>query len=129
VFPPDQRGQALGISGMSVALGTLVGPPLGGLIVYFASWHYIFLINIPIGIAVFILGQRILPRDSRKLESKRHLDAPGTAFFAAAIVLLFGGLYQGENTDFASPAVIAMIGAAVILFALFFWRSGGPPSP
>ena len=51
-FPSNERGRALGMSGTAVALGTMVGPTLGGLIVSVAPWEYIFLINIPIGILV-----------------------------------------------------------------------------
>lgn len=49
-FPPNERGRALGLLGTFVALGAMIGPPLGGLIISLASWEYIFLINIPIGI-------------------------------------------------------------------------------
>ena len=52
-FPASERGKALGMSGTAVALGTMVGPTLGGLIVSVAPWKYIFLINIPIGIIVY----------------------------------------------------------------------------
>ena len=50
VFPPKERGKALGISGSFVALGSILGPALGGFIVTYFTWHYIFLINVPIGI-------------------------------------------------------------------------------
>lgn len=50
VFPANERGRALGITGTFVALGSLVGPALGGFIVSATSWEYIFLINVPIGI-------------------------------------------------------------------------------
>jgi len=56
VFPSNERGKALGISGAFVALGSLTGPPIGGFIITHFSWEYIFLINIPIGIFVFLLG-------------------------------------------------------------------------
>ncbi|MCL2343989.1 MAG: MFS transporter, partial [Firmicutes bacterium] len=61
-FPKSERGRALGFNGTSVALGALIGPPLGGLIVSVLSWHFIFLINVPIGILAFFLGRRILKK-------------------------------------------------------------------
>jgi len=62
VFPSNERGRALGISGSFVALGIMVGPPLGGLIVSAFSWKYIFLINVPIGIITFIMSTRNFPK-------------------------------------------------------------------
>ncbi|MDR0498790.1 MAG: MFS transporter [Holophagales bacterium] len=55
-FPPNERGRAMGINVMSVYAGLSLGPPLGGFLVDGLSWHWIFLINIPIGIAVMLWG-------------------------------------------------------------------------
>lgn len=66
-FPPDQRGKAVGISSTSWSIGALLGPLLGGVLVAF-SWKYIFLINVPIGIAGIILGIKRIPKD------KGHTD-------------------------------------------------------
>ena len=55
VFPPNERGRALGLSGSAVALGSILGPALGGFIMTYLSWHFIFLINIPIGLISFIV--------------------------------------------------------------------------
>ena len=62
VFPPHERGRALGINVMAVYIGLTVGPPLGGFIVDAVGWRWIFLINIPIGIVVLLLGWFMLPR-------------------------------------------------------------------
>ena len=59
VFPPKERGKALGISGSFVALGSILGPALGGFIVTYFTWHYIFLINVPIGIICYIFAKII----------------------------------------------------------------------
>ncbi|KOA20679.1 multidrug resistance protein Stp [Clostridium homopropionicum DSM 5847] len=73
VFPGNERGRALGITGTFVALGTMVGPPLGGFIVSTLSWNFIFLINIPIGLFTFIMGTRILPKRSINTNKKFNL--------------------------------------------------------
>lgn len=80
-FPRTERGRALGISGSFVALGQLVGPPLGGFFVSFVSWNYIFLINVPIGIFVYIMGTRNLPKEAVKPEALalNSAEAPGDA--------------------------------------------------
>ena len=62
VFPPHERGRALGINVMAVYIGLTIGPPLGGFIVDAVGWRWIFLINIPIGIAVLLVGWFMLPR-------------------------------------------------------------------
>lgn len=65
VFPSNERGKALGISGTFVALGAMAGPPIGGFIVNSLSWKYIFLINVPVGIFVYLLGLKTLPKQRR----------------------------------------------------------------
>lgn len=60
IFEQEQRGKALGILTTAVALGTMIGPPVGGLIVSLLEWHYIFLVNIPIGIVILALSVKIL---------------------------------------------------------------------
>ncbi|MDF3001847.1 MAG: MDR-type permease, partial [Bacillota bacterium] len=59
VFPPTERGRALGLSGTAVALGSLVGPGLGGIIVGAGRWEYIFLINVPIGVVAYFFAFRL----------------------------------------------------------------------
>ena len=55
-FPPEMRGRSLGVLGSFVSLGSIAGPGIGGVIIQKYTWHYIFLINIPIGIFAFVLG-------------------------------------------------------------------------
>ncbi|MBV7273236.1 MFS transporter [Clostridiaceae bacterium UIB06] len=111
VFPPNERGRALGVLGTFVALGAMAGPPLGGMIVSAISWKYIFLINVPIGIIVFILTIRVFPKTNTILDEK--LDIKGSILFTIAIVLLFGAIVQGQSTGYDNPI---MISAFVIAF-------------
>ncbi|WP_411680330.1 MFS transporter [Clostridium thailandense] len=111
VFPPNERGRALGVLGTFVALGAMAGPPLGGMIVSAISWKYIFLINVPIGIIVFILTIRVFPKTNIILDEK--LDIKGSILFTIAIVLLFGAIVQGQSTGYDNPI---MISAFVIAF-------------
>ncbi len=117
-FPPEQRGRALGISGTFVALGTLTGPALGGLITHYSSWQYIFWINIPIGIVIFILGMKILPRHEKKLDEK--MDLPGAILFILGIVPLFAALDQGQVIGFGNPWIIAALAVSVAALIAFF---------
>lgn len=117
VFPAGERGKALGITGSFVALGTLVGPPLGGFIVDAAAWQYIFLINIPIGIFAFILGLKILPRDEESI--KARLDIKGALLFLVFIVALFAAILSGEQIGFSEPPVLIGFGLAIAAFIIF----------
>ncbi len=117
VFPANERGRALGLSGTFVALGTMVGPPLGGFIVSILSWQYIFLINVPIGIVAVILGMKILPKDAGA--SGEKLDGVGAVLFVIAIVALFGSLIQGQESGYG-PYIVAGFVIAAVAFIVFF---------
>lgn len=117
VFPAGERGKALGITGSFVALGTLVGPPLGGFIVDGAAWQYIFLINIPIGFFAFILGLKILPKDEES--KKARLDIKGALLFLVFIVALFAAILAGEQIGFLKPPVLIGFGLAIAAFIIF----------
>ncbi|MCR4436936.1 MAG: MFS transporter [Clostridiales bacterium] len=117
VFPDNERGRALGISGAFVALGALTGPPLGGFIVAVLSWKYIFLINVPIGIFTFILGTRILPQSDKNTDEK--LDTRGAVLFVLAIVSLFGSLLEGQDIGYSRPIIILGFAVAAISLTIF----------
>ena len=87
VFPPNERGRALGLSGSAVALGSILGPALGGFIMTYLSWHFIFLINIPIGLISFIVGYKTLP--DRNSTSDVKLDKYGAFVFFISIFIFF----------------------------------------
>lgn len=95
VFPTNERGKALGITGTFVALGALVGPALGGFIVDALSWEYIFLINVPVGLITLFYGFKILPKANKKIKEK--LDGVGALLFMFTIVSLFVAIGKGKR--------------------------------
>jgi len=117
VFPSNERGRALGTIGTFVALGTMVGPPIGGFILSVLSWKYIFLINVPIGIVTFILSMKIFPKSTAELNER--LDIKGAAFFVISIVTLFGALVHGQNTGYNHPIIIIGFIISIISLILF----------
>lgn len=117
VFPSNERGKALGISGAFVALGSMAGPPIGGFIISNFSWNYIFLINVPIGIFVFLLGLKIFPKSDKNTDEK--LDTRGAALFAVSITALFVSLTMGQDYGYSNPAVLAGIIISILSFVLF----------
>ena len=89
-FPLHERGKALGLSGSSVALGSMVGPSLGGLIVSYFNWNAIFAMNIPVALLCFILCCCYLPNMSTG--KKRKTDLRGAALFIVMIFCVYGGV-------------------------------------
>lgn len=116
IFARTERGKALGILAAAVALGTMIGPPLGGLIVSVLNWKFIFFINVPIGIAAAVFGFKILPKGERTNE---RLDIPGTILLVITTILLFGAIIRGQDTGFNNLYLTAAITAALVLGALF----------
>ncbi|WP_026892461.1 MFS transporter [Lacrimispora aerotolerans] len=119
VFPVNERGKALGISGTAVALGSMAGPPLGGFIIHSFAWEYIFLINVPIGIIVYILGIKILPRS--KKAAGQPFDRRGSVLFFFSIASLFFSLIMGRNYGYGSPLILGGFFFFLVSFLLFLY--------
>jgi len=117
VFPNNERGRALGINGTFVALGSMIGPPVGGVIVSILSWQYIFLINVPIGILALILAIKTLPKSSNN--SNEKLDILGAILFGLTMVLLFGSITFGKEIGYNNIAIISCLIISIVLFGLF----------
>ena len=116
-FPANERGRALGMTGTAVALGTMVGPTLGGLIVSIAPWEYIFLINIPIGILVYIGVIKILP--FKKKMSDFIIDIKGSILFMISITLLFTSINFGQSLGYNNLFIVMSSIISLTLFAIF----------
>ncbi len=121
VFPDAERGKALGLTGTMVALGNMLGPSVGGLLLASFKWPVIFLINIPIGIAGFYLGYRYLPKEDREGE-KSSFDLPGTAILAVVVTTLLLAL-SGDALD------IYLLGASLMGLAALCWWERKAPAP
>jgi len=119
VFPANERGRALGITGTFVALGAMVGPGLGGFIVDATSWEYIFLINIPIGIITLFYGLKILPK-ANKTETVK-LDGYGALLFAFTIIPLFVALGKGQEIGFTHPIILIGFLISIVSFIAFIF--------
>lgn len=118
-FGKNERGKALGFLGISVALGSIVGPGLGGFIVGAASWEFIFLINVPVGIIALFYANKLLPKDNKKVHEK--LDGIGAILFMFIIVPLFMALEEGLNIGFTDPIIILGFIIAIISFIAFIF--------
>ena len=116
-FPASERGRALGMIGTFVALGTMVGPSLGGIIVSALKWNYIFLINIPIGLITFFVSLKTLPKEASK--ENVPLDYKGTILFTLTIILLFGSIMLGQQYSYTNIYIILALLISVVLFLFF----------
>lgn len=119
IFPQNERGRALGLSGTTVALGTMLGPPLGGVMVWMFNWESIFLINVPIGMAAFILGAKLLPKDEKA--NNESFDLLGALVFAAAIIALFWAMLSGEHLGWRNKYIVISFLIALISFLIFYF--------
>lgn len=117
-FPPEERGRALGINGSFVALGTMVGPALGGFIISFASWEYLFWVNVPIGLIAYLANLKFSDKDEKTVDEK--LDMKGGLLFTLAIAPLFFGLEYGQTIGYADPLILISFAIAVVSFVIFF---------
>lgn len=120
IFPPNRRGQAMGLWGATAGVATLVGPVLGGVLVDSLGWEWIFFVNLPIGVVAFVMAWRLVPR----LETHQHrFDILGVVLSALGMFLLVFGLQEGESYDWGTIAgpisVWGLIGAGVVVLALF----------
>lgn len=118
-FPQNERGKALGFLGTSVALGSLVGPGLGGIIVGAFSWEFIFLINVPIGIIALFYANKLLPKGNKAVKGK--MDSIGAILFMFSIVPLFIALDEGLNRGFTDPIILLGFIVAIISFIVFIF--------
>lgn len=117
VFPFNERGRALGTIGSFVALGSIAGPGVGGLILAHLHWGYIFLINVPVGIIAILLGMKVLPKDITL--SKQKIDKTGSFLFALVMVTLFAGVFLGQEIGFIKIGVLALFIVALVSFIGF----------
>lgn len=122
-FPPKERGRALGLTGTVVALGSLSGPAIGGLLIGVASWRSIFYINLPIGIIGYIASQMILPEDKPQ-HGEETFDSLGAVFFALGMISLLFALNNGQDWGWTSPSILLGLSFGVILLGWFFrWET------
>jgi EmrB/QacA subfamily drug resistance transporter len=119
-FPPERRGQALGLFGAITGLAVVGGPVVGGAVTQGLAWQWIFWLNVPIGLAAIPFVLRRLD-ESRGQRSK--VDAPGLTLVTGAALGLVWGLVRGNTAGWGSPEVLGMlIGGAALAVAFVAWE-------
>ena len=127
-LPAEKRGWALGILMTVVSVAIAAGPVLGGFITEFLGWHWVFFVNVPIGILACILAVRYLPRDEVPDQAGRF-DTAGAAVILLALVALLFPLNQGLYRGWTSPVILGSFTASLIFFCLFLLHERRCSSP
>src|SRR6478672_3552779 len=106
---PGERAKAMGVFGFVMSGGGAVGVLLGGVLTGLFSWHWIFLVNVPIGIAVWILVTRLVA-DLRPDERSGNLDVPGAALVTVALMLATYAVVGGNEAGWTSARTLVLLG-------------------
>jgi EmrB/QacA subfamily drug resistance transporter len=128
LFTPRERGKYQGLFGAVFGIAFLVGPGLGGTITDNFSWHWVFYVNLPIGLIALAVIWRLLPT-VRRPDATRNIDYAGVATFAAAIVPILVGLTNAENGDWGSVGVWGLLLLGAAFLALFVWVESRAKEP
>ena len=118
LFPePDERARAMGVYGFVCAGGGSLGVLLGGVLTSLLSWHWIFLVNLPIGVAVAVLSYRLVPPAGA--QGRQRLDWAGAATVTASLLLAVYAVVNGNDAGWTSPRILGLFAASVVLLAAF----------
>lgn len=116
-YSGKDRGTAIGLWGATIGAGVAVGPLIGGLLIEVASWHWIFLVNLPIGLIALALAWRYVP-ESRNPQG-RGIDIPGAITFSLGLFLLIFAIVRGNAEGWGSSLIVACFAGAAVLIAAF----------
>ncbi len=120
-FPANERGKAIGLMGTVVGVGLMTGPPLGGFIVTTIGWHWIFLINIPVGIFGIIYVSRLLkiiPPD----HPETKINYINWILQALGVICLLLFLNRINSPDWPQQTLYFILAASLICLVAFLWR-------
>lgn len=115
---PADRAKAMGVYGFVCAGGGSIGVLLGGLLTSTLSWHWIFLVNLPIGVAVYALCVALLPGERGHAHGEK-LDVAGAVTVTLSLMLAVYGVVNGNEAGWGSAQTLGLLGAAVVLLAAF----------
>ena len=120
VFPPNERGKALGLNAITFSIGGVAGPILGGLILTLADWRWIFFINVPVGIIGAVWGYRALREMSIRKKGEKF-DGVGAGSFSLGLTALLIALTLGIEYSFTSTPIVVLFTLFLIGIAFFIW--------
>jgi EmrB/QacA subfamily drug resistance transporter len=122
-----ERAKAMGIFGFVLSGGGVAGVLAGGILTDLFSWHWIFLVNIPVGALVFFLSLRLLPPVPGTASGR--LDIAGAVTVTAALMLAVYAIVNGNDTGWLTTQTLGLLGGAVVLLAVFLTIEARIASP
>ena len=125
-YPPQRRGLIVGIYGGLAGLAVAAGPVVGGVVTEALGWHWIFWLNVPIGLLATALATRLLPESHGAAE---RLDLPGVTLVTAGVVSLVWALVRASDAGWSSPEIVATLAAGGVLLAAFVGWERAAPAP
>jgi DHA2 family multidrug resistance protein len=130
-FPPEEQGLAMGLYGLVVVLGPTIGPLLGGWLVTNYDWHWIFFINVPIGLAGSLMVAAFVSEPSYIKARRATIDVVGIGLMAVGLTSLLVALEQGNQWDWFHSTLVwtLMITSGVSLLAFVLWELYGTQTP
>ncbi|MGE3325742.1 MAG: DHA2 family efflux MFS transporter permease subunit [Acidimicrobiia bacterium] len=127
LFPREQHGKAIGVWGLAAMAAPAIGPTLGGWLVDTVSWHWLFLINLPMGIIATVLGIKLLPE--MPLRPSRRFDVIGFFTGGAGVALTVLGLSEGNSWGWGTAKTIGVLGIGVATLVMFVYHELHTESP
>jgi EmrB/QacA subfamily drug resistance transporter len=127
-FPPNRRSAAIGISGSVGGIAAATGPSLGSVLVQSVSWRAVFFINVPLVVAAWLFGRRLL-RESKDPAAAGLPDVLGGVLASASVGLLALAIVQGDDWGYDDPRIVAALAGFGVLLPLFLLRCARNPDP
>jgi EmrB/QacA subfamily drug resistance transporter len=125
-FPPERRGMIVGVYGGLAGLAVAAGPIVGGVVAERLDWHWIFWLNVPIGLVALVLGLRLLPESHGVPE---RLDPVGVGLVSGGVVALVWALVRASDAGWTSPEILAALAAGCTLLVAFVGWERATPVP
>jgi EmrB/QacA subfamily drug resistance transporter len=122
------RAKAMGVFGFVLSGGGVVGVLAGGILTDVLSWHWIFLINLPVGVAVYVLSLRLLPT-GRGPAANGRVDVAGAITVTGSLMLAVYAIINGNEQGWSSGQTLGLLGGALVLLALFLVIEARVASP
>jgi MFS transporter, DHA2 family, multidrug resistance protein len=118
VFPPGQRGSAMGFFGISVILGPALGPITGGILIEHFSWRYVFYLAVPFSVVAILLGSLFMP-EREESDAPASFDWTGFLLLSLSLSCLLIGLSNGQREGWHSSYILFLLGLAVVAAVAF----------
>jgi EmrB/QacA subfamily drug resistance transporter len=113
---PRERAQAIGIWGSVIGLSLALGPIIGGALVVTAGWRWVFLVNLPVGVAALILTRMYVPES--RAEHPKRIDPVGQALVIIGLFTLVYAIIEGNSRGWSSPEILGLFAISAICFAV-----------